>query len=109
MTAGRKPRGEIAMTGAERQARYRQNLAATHAQPPPPSTPASPPRRRGRQQRWDAAIAILRAVQAEYAEWFETMPEQLHDTPTGQALRDVIDLDLDEIASVCLPKGYGRD
>jgi hypothetical protein len=51
----------------------------------------------------------LRTVQAEYAEWLETIPEPLHDTPTGQALQAVVDLDLDEIASVYLPKGYGRD
>jgi hypothetical protein len=108
MTIGRKPQAEIAMTGAERQARYRQRLAGAQVQPQPP--PLAPPaRRRARQQRWDAGVAILRAVQAECAEWFETMPEQLHDTPTGQALRAVIDLDLDEIASVSLPKGYGRD
>jgi hypothetical protein len=108
MTTGRKPLDEIAMTGAERQARYRQRLAATQIQPQPP-TPASPPGRRGRQQRWDAAIATLRTVQAECAEWLEAMPEQLHDTPTGQALQAVVELDLDEIASVYLPKGYGRD
>jgi hypothetical protein len=108
MTTGRKPQGEVAMTGAERQARYRQRLAGTQVQPQPP-TPASPPRHRGRQQRWDAAIAALRTVQAECVEWLETMPEHLHDTPTGQALQAVVDLDLDEIASVYLPKGYGRD
>jgi len=108
MTIGRKPQGEIAMTGSERQARYRQNLAAKHVQPQSP-TLASPPRRRGRQQRWNAAIATLRAVQAECADWLETMPEQLRDTPTGQALQAVLEHDLDEIASVYLPKGYGRD
>jgi hypothetical protein len=108
MTTGRKPRGEIAMTGAERQARYRARLAGTRVQPQPP-TPASQPRRHGRQRRWDGAIATLRTVQAEYAEWLETMPEQLHDTPTGQALQAVVELDLDEIAFVYLPKGYGRD
>jgi hypothetical protein len=108
MTIGRKPRGEVAMTGAERQARYRQRLAGTSAQSPP-RTPASPPRHRRRQQRWDAAIATLRAMQAEYAAWLETMPVQLQDTPTGQALQTVVDLDLDEIAAVYLPKGYGRD
>jgi hypothetical protein len=108
MTAGRKPQSEIAMTAAERQARYRQRHADTSVQPQPPA-PAAPPRHRGRRQRWDAAVATLRTVQAEYAQWLETMPEPLHDTPTGQALQAVVDLDLDEIASVYLPKGYGRD
>ena len=96
------------MTGAERQARYRRRLAGIQA-PSSPPTPASPTRHRRRRQRWDMAVATLRMVQAEYAQWLETMPEQLRDTPTGEALRDVVELDLDEIASVYLPKGYGRD
>src|SRR5665213_3545689 len=108
MIPGHKPLGKTALTGAERQARYRQRRADTSVQPQSPA-PAAQPRRRGRQQRWDAAVATLRTVQAEYAEWLETIPEPLHDTPTGQALQAVVDLDLDEIASVYLPKGYGRD
>lgn len=52
---------------------------------------------------------MLRAVQAEYADWLRTTPEALLDTPTGEALQAIVDLDLDEIASVPLPEGYGRD
>jgi hypothetical protein len=96
------------MTGAERQARYRAHLAGRviQSEPTPPATPRRAP---GRQKRWDAGVAMLRAVQAECARWLETMPEVLRDTPTGEALQAVIDLDLDEIATIKLPQGYGRD
>jgi hypothetical protein len=108
MTPGRKPRGETAMTGADRQARYRARLAGLAIEPEP-HAPASPRRKRGRQTRWDAGIAMLRAVQAEYATWLETMPEPLRATSTGEAVQAIVDLDLDEIATIYLPKGYGRD
>ena len=107
MTPGRKPLGDTTMSGAERQARYRARLTGQAMQPEPP--PPASPRRTPRQKRWDAGIAILKAVQAECAEWLEAMPEALRDTPTGEGLLAVIDLDLDEIAAVRLPRGYGRD
>jgi hypothetical protein len=108
MTPGRKPHGETALTGAERQARYRARLARLAVAPNPPAL-ASPRRAQSRQARWDAGIAMLSGVQGEYAKWLETMPEALLDTPTGEALRAIVDLDLDELAGIYLPKGYGRD
>jgi hypothetical protein len=108
MTPGRKPQGDTAMAGAERQARYRARLTGRTIQPEPLPPPA-PRRAPSRQKRWDAGIAMLRAVQAECAEWLEAMPEALRDSPTGEALQAVIDLDTDEIATIRLPLGYGRD
>jgi hypothetical protein len=108
MTIGRKPLGPAAMTGAERQARHRARLAGIPVQPDPPARP-KPPGAPSRQARWDAAIAILIAVRGEYAAWLDALPDALRDTPTGQALQAIADLDLEEIASVYLPKGYGRD
>ena len=105
MIPGRKPQGETALTGAERQARYRRRLAGQAMTPPPPASR----RAASRQRRWDTAIAMLRAVQAEYAHWLETLPEALCDTPTGEALIAIVELDLDELAAAHLPKGYGRD
>lgn len=49
------------------------------------------------------------AVQAECAAWFEALPESLSDSATAAALQDMIDLDLDAIAAVQPPLGYGRD
>lgn len=110
MSVGRKPQGETAMTGAERQALYRARLADRTTQTDPPS-PGQ--RRRAaklpRTQRWRAAIAELLVLQNEYAAWLEALPDPVRDTPTGEALQAIVELDLDEIASLQLPRGYGRD
>jgi hypothetical protein len=111
MPRGREPEGEIALTNAERQARYR--ARRSEAQPPVPQPPViiKPPRpqRRSRQQRWDDGLAEMFAVQAECAAWFEALPESLRDSATALALQEIIDLDLDAIAAVRPPLGYGRD
>ena len=101
---GRKPLGEQALTGAQRQARYR----LRH-----PTAPViryrRPTDRRSRPQRWRDAVDELLGVQAEYAQWLDALPEATLDSPTGQALQAIIDLDLNEIAGVEPPRGFGRD
>jgi hypothetical protein len=37
------------------------------------------------------------------------LPEGLLDTPTGEALQAIVDLDLDELAAIEPPRGFGRD
>jgi len=104
---GRKPQGERALTGVERQARYRQRLADNRtalARRPP-----RPIRRASRPQQWHAAVATLLGLQAEYAAWLDALPEALRDSATGEALQAIVDLDLDELASVEPPRGFGRD
>ena len=49
------------------------------------------------------------AIQAECAAWFEALPESLRDSATAAALQEMIDLDLDAIAAIQPPLGYGRD
>src|SRR5215469_6531941 len=114
MPRGRKPTGERALTGAERQARYR----AAHASRPllrplrgasPRAKAPSRARRHARPQRWHEAIAELLAVQSECAAWLDALPEALRDGATGQALQAIVDLDLDELASIEPPRGFGRD
>ena len=114
MPRGRKPTGDRALTGAERQARYR----AIHAGRPPlqPLRGASPranapsrARRRSRPQRWHEAITELLAVQSECAAWLDALPEALRDGATGEALQAIVDLDLDELSAAVPPRGYGRD
>jgi hypothetical protein len=104
---GRKPQGERALTGAERQARCRQRQADNHAAPAP--RPPRPIRRASRPQQWHAAVATLLRLQAEYAAWLEALPEVLGDGATGEALQAILDLDLDELASIQPPRGFGRD
>ena len=95
-----------ALTNAERQARYR----ARHARPHPPVVhKPTRPARRSRAKRWNDAVAELCAIQAECAAWFDALPESLRDSATAAALQEMIDLDLDAIAAVQPPLGYGRD
>ena len=106
MPRGRDPEGSAALTNAERQARYR----ARRSMPQPPVTIRQlRPTRRSRMQRWNAALGEMIAVQAECAAWFDALPESLRDNATALALQEMIDLDLDAIAAVQPPLGYGRD
>jgi len=119
MSRGRKPEGPQTMSGAERQARYRARHALADAacagergpiaQITPGSNNARAERRRSRPQRWRAAIAELLTLQAEYAAWLDALPQATRDSPTGEALQAIADLDLDEIAALDPPRGFGRD
>lgn len=94
---GRRPEGDQALTGAERQARYRLRL---EAEPALPDRPTAKPRKPTRPQRWGAAAGELLALQAEYAGWLDALPEAMRDGPMGQALQAIVDLDLEEIAAM---------
>jgi hypothetical protein len=75
-----------------------------------PDRPDQPrPSLRGRARRWRDAVAELAALQAEYVEWLETLPDTLQDTTTADALRAIADLDLSELEAIDPPKGFGRD
>ena len=104
---GRKPQGEHALTGAERQARYRQRQVGNRAAAPP--RPPRSIRHPSRPQQWHAAVATLVALQSEYAAWLDALPEALRDGATGEALQAIVDLDLDELVSIEPPRGFGRD
>jgi hypothetical protein len=104
MARGRKPHGDRALTGAERQALYRTRHAAM-----PIIRYRRPADRRSRPQRWHDAVAELVALQDEYRDWFEALPDATRDGATGDALQAILDLDLDEIAAIEPPRGFGRD
>ena len=106
MPRGREPEGGTALTNAERQARYR--ARRQEARPPLKVKPTGTPRR-SRRKRWNDALAELLAIQSECTAWFEGLPESLGGSATAAALQEMIDLDLDAIASVQPPLGYGRD
>ena len=103
--AGRKPLRERAMTNAERQARFRQ----AHAEGLPRIRYRRPADRRSRPQRWRDAVAELVTLKDEYALWLDTMPAQLRDNSTGEALQAIVDLDLSELEAIEPPRGFGRD
>jgi hypothetical protein len=100
-----RPRlGLLPMTPAERQARHR---ASRH---PHDARPAPPPRRvPPRPQRWATAVAALVALQEEYRDWLDRLPESLEGSPTAEKLQAITEIDLDELMAIDLPRGYGRD
>ena len=107
MPSGRKPDGDVALSNAERQARYRlrhqvgRTAGAIRAR--------RPIDRRSRPQRWRDAVAELLTLQASYTAWLEALPDALRDTPTAETLQAIVDLDLEALASIEPPRGYGRD
>ena len=107
MPRGRTPEGEHTLSNAERQARYRASREAD--QPAPAIRYRRPVDRRSRSQRWNDLVAGLLALQAEYAAWYDGLPGNLRDTATAAALQAIVDLDLDELAGIVPPRGYGRD
>jgi len=54
-------------------------------------------------------VKELLALQAEYQQWLDNLPESLQDSATAQALSQICDLDLSELENVELPRGFGRD
>jgi hypothetical protein len=107
MPRGRQPDGEHALSNAERQARYRGRREAE--QPPSKVRYRQPTDRRSRSQRWHDTVAGLVALQAEYATWYEALPDSFRDSATAEALQAIVDLDLDELTAIVPPRGYGRD
>lgn len=107
---GRQPEGAQAQTGAERQARYRaRHASTTDTTPPPCQKPATKAWATTRAQRWDTTVGALVTLQAEYAAWLDALPEATRDSPTGEALQAIVDLDLDELITIRPPRGFGRD
>ncbi len=70
---------------------------------------------------FQVALEDLKAVQEEYSEWKENLPESLASSPVGEKLETVCGIDfdveafedmcsaLDEADGVDLPLGFGKD
>ena len=95
----------MALTNAERQRRYR----ARRKTQPPQAQYRKTPDRRSRPQRWQAAVRTLLDLQEEYQAWLDNLPEAFQESALAQKLEAICELDLDELASVEPPRGYGRD
>lgn len=107
MPRGRQPEGEQPLSNAERQARHR--ARQQNSQLTPVIRYRRPADRRSRPQRWRDAVAELLALHAEYAAWCDALPDSLRDTATAAALQAIVDLDLDDLAGIEPPRGFGRD
>ena len=101
----RTPLADRPMTNAEGQARHRAARAAAL----PVIRYRRAADRRSRAQRWRDPVAALIALQAEYRAWLEALADNLHESATAEALQAIDDLDLDELAAIEPPRGYGRD
>jgi hypothetical protein len=44
-----------------------------------------------------------------YGAWLEALPDTLQGTVTADALQAIAELDLDSLAAIDPPSGYGRD
>jgi hypothetical protein len=100
-----QPIGETAMTGAERQARYR----AAHADGVPVIRIRRPIERRSRIQRWNDTVAAAVELQAEHAAWPDALPDNQQDSVLTETLRKIVELDLSELQAVEPPRGFGRN
>lgn len=117
----------------------------TEQQTPPP---AKLPKEQSRSDRWSVAageaadalsqmlthmddlenaLAALKEIQDEYAEWNDSLPENLRNSPVGEKLEAVCEINFEDIGStVCtgleeaegqiqeakdieLPRGFGKD
>jgi hypothetical protein len=90
---------------------------------PEPVKKAKKAKAPSRAARWSAAaqdaleaIGRLKELQEEYGEWKDKLPENLAQSPVGEKLEAVCDLDLDDAESTIdeangldLPMGFGRD
>ena len=101
-----RPRiGAAPMSAAERQARHRARLRQQVPRPlAAPTTRPAP-----RPARWAAALTALLDLQEEYRAWLDRMPESLEGSPTAEKLQAIAEIDLDELAAIDPPRGYGRD
>jgi hypothetical protein len=97
--------GETAMTSAERQARYR----AAHTAGVPVIRIRRPVDRRSRIQRWNDTIAAAADLQAEYAAWLDSLPDNQQDSALAKTSRAIVELDLSELQAIEPPRGFGRD
>ena|SRR5215472_13161065 len=106
MKRGPKPSGK-AMTAAQRQARYR----AAHADGTPRLRYCRPADRRSMAQRWRDAVGVgeLLDLQGAYRSWSYSLPPNVADSATAEALQALCEIDLTELNSVEPPPGFGRD
>jgi hypothetical protein len=80
-------------------------------------------RQLSRPKRWEdaasravAALEELVEIQAEYQDWYDSMPEGLQTSVTGEMLSEITYHDHDgaqdtatEAEGIGLPQGFGRD
>ena len=95
----------MALTNAQRQARYRERRQAGESR----VRYRRPMDRRSRPQQWSDAVQTLLALQDQYRAWRNALPTPLAGSVTAALLDEVCELDLSVLEAVDLPRGFGRD
>jgi hypothetical protein len=105
---GPKPRGDHALTAAERAAAYRERLKAGDRVVIRYRKPAD---RRSRPKRWNDAIEALHACLNDWEAAREALPPSLTDGAYGAKLDAVIELRelVEQLDAADVPLGFGRD
>jgi hypothetical protein len=95
----------VALTPAQRQARHRaRRRQENHPPPAPPARRIAP-----RPQRWTAAVTTLIDLRDQYQGRLDNLPGSLEGSSLAEKLQAIVDLDLEELQAIDLPRGYGRD
>ena len=95
----------MALTNAERQARYRARRKAGESR----LRYRRPVDRRSRPQQGHDAVQTLLTLQDQYRAWHDALPAPLAGSATAALLEQVCELDLSVLEAVELPTGFGRD
>ena len=107
------PKGERAMSVAERSAAYRaRRRAETEAAAPVVKIRyRRPADRRSRPARWQDAVETLADQLDSYQAWRDSLPAGLQDSEIADRLDELLHLRdaVDQLAAAELPKGFGRD
>jgi hypothetical protein len=112
---GPPPRGDRTATPAERSAAYRARrkatAAAAPAKPPVVARYRRPADRRSRPEQWADAVQTLADLLDQFQEWRDNLSSSLANSATAEAPYTVLELrgNVEELKSVELPKGFGRD
>ena len=80
----------MGLSNAERQQRYRDRRKEQQ----PRVHYRRPQDRRSRPQRWRDAVQTLVALQAEYQDWLESLPESLQGSAVAEKLEAICEYDL---------------
>ena len=95
----------MGLSNAERQRRFRERRKEQQ----PRIHYRRPQDRRSRPQRWRDAVQTLVDLQAEYQDWFNSLPANLQTSSLAERLEAVCEYDFGDLEALEPPRGFGRD
>ena len=95
----------MGLSNAERQRRFRERRKEQQ----PRIHYRRPQDRRSRPQRWRDAVQTLVDLQAEYRDWFDSLPANLQASSLAERLEAVCEYDFGDLEALEPRRGFGRD